>query len=232
VQKFERIEGLIQLLGQQTVDANNQAAAQRAAIMCGIQKGSAVEKEELSALGLKLDKLTEGVGIVINQNARQQESIDEVKELVSMKNKSLKGKALARQDKDRALEALEITLDEVEEEPFAKGGQGSVHRAEYQGDTVALKKMSLVGMSMSSRQKMAKGFATELAFICVDIKRCPSTRVEDMVSKIVPQAIMVKLRSPRIVAVFGVVTTDPSWMGLVVEFCGGGDLRTRLDAEG
>jgi len=82
-----------------------------------------------------------------------------------------------------------------------------VHRAEYQGDTVALKKMSLVGMSMSSRQKMAKGFATELA-------------------------IMVKLRSPRVVAVFGVVTTDPSWMGLVVEFCGGGDLRSRLDADG
>ena len=42
-QRFEKIEGLIQLLGQQTVDANNQAAAQRAAIMCGIERGSAVE---------------------------------------------------------------------------------------------------------------------------------------------------------------------------------------------
>ena len=28
-QRFEKIEGLIQLLGQQTVDANNQAAARR-----------------------------------------------------------------------------------------------------------------------------------------------------------------------------------------------------------
>ena len=44
-------------------------------------------------------------------------------------------------------------------------------------------------------------------------------------------AIMVKLRSPRIVQVFGVVTTDSSWLGLVVEYCSGGDLRTALDAD-
>ena len=43
-------------------------------------------------------------------------------------------------------------------------------------------------------------------------------------------AIMVKLRSPRIVAVYGVVTTDTTWLGLVVEYCGGGDLREALDA--
>ena len=43
---------------------------------------------------------------------------------------------------------------------------------------------------------------------------------------------MVKLRSPRIVQVFGVVTTDSSWLGLVVEYCSGGDLRTALDADG
>ena len=44
-------------------------------------------------------------------------------------------------------------------------------------------------------------------------------------------AIMVKLRSPRIVAVYGVVTTDSTWLGLVVEYCGGGDLREALDAD-
>jgi serine/threonine protein kinase len=44
-------------------------------------------------------------------------------------------------------------------------------------------------------------------------------------------AIMVKLRSPRIVQVFGVVTTDASYLGLVVEYCGGGDLREALDAD-
>ena len=44
-------------------------------------------------------------------------------------------------------------------------------------------------------------------------------------------AIMVKLRSPRIVQVFGVVTTDSSWLGLVLEYCEGGTLREALDAD-
>ena len=68
-QRFEKIEGLIQLLSQQTVDANNQAAAQRAAELCGMAKGSAVEHEELSALGLKLDRIAADVSTVIDQNA-------------------------------------------------------------------------------------------------------------------------------------------------------------------
>ena len=64
--------------------------------MCGIQSGSAVEAEELSALGLKLDKLTEGVGIVINQNAQQQQSLDEMKGLMAQRQEQLRGRALAR----------------------------------------------------------------------------------------------------------------------------------------
>ena len=71
---------------------------------------------------------------------------------------------------------------------------------------MALKRMSLVGMTAAARQKLMGAFATELA-------------------------IMVKLRSPRVVSVFGVVTTDPSWLGLVVEFCGGGTLREALDPD-
>ena len=39
---------------------------------------------------------------------------------------------------------MEIELDSVEEKPIAKGSQGAVHKASYQGDVVALKKMSLV----------------------------------------------------------------------------------------
>ncbi|KAH8052979.1 protein kinase [Aureococcus anophagefferens] len=181
-QRFQKIEGLIQLLGQQAVDANNQAAAQRAALMCGIEQGSAVEREELSELGLKLDKLTEGVGIVISQNAQQSAAIEELKQATLAKNESAKGKALARQDKERALEAYEV------------------------GDVVALKRMSMVGVTAPKRAKMLRDFSTELA-------------------------IMVKLRSPRVVQVFGVVTTDPSFLGFVVEFLEGGDLRTAIDAE-
>ena len=43
---------------------------------------------------------------------------------------------------------------------------------------------------------------------------------------------MVRLRSPRIVLVLGVVTTDPSYLGLVLEYLPGGSLRDALDAEG
>ena len=42
---------------------------------------------------------------------------------------------------------------------------------------------------------------------------------------------MVKLRSPRVVAVRGVVTTDPTWLGLVVEFMAGGTLREAIDRD-
>ena len=61
-------------------------------------------------------------------------------------------------------------------------------------------------MTASGRAKVLKAFSTELA-------------------------IMVKLRSPRIVQVFGVMTTDASYLGLVVEMCAGGTLREALEAD-
>ena len=38
-------------------------------------------------------------------------------------------------------------------------------------------------------------------------------------------------RSPRVVYVFGVVTVDSSYLGLVLEYCSGGSLRNRLDVD-
>ena len=188
-QRFEKIEGLIQLLGQQTVDANNQAAAQRAAILCGIEKGSAIEQR--GALGARPEAGPDRRGREHRHRPEraQQESLDEVKEMVAAKNSKLRGRALARQDKERALEELEIELDSVEEQPFAKGAMSMVHRGKYQGDTVVLKKTSLVGMFAVDRAKLLKAFATELT-------------------------IMTQLRSPRIVSVIGAVTVDSSYLGL------------------
>ena len=113
---------------QQDALRSELAAAQRAALMCGIERGSAVEKEELSELGLKLDKLTAGVGIVITQNSQKQESLDELKDLVTAKNEKLRGRASARADKERALAEFEVALDSCEPEPFARGGQGGCVR--------------------------------------------------------------------------------------------------------
>ena len=144
------------------------------------------------------------MGIVINQNAQQAALLDEIRRTTLARHGAAAGKALARQDKDRALAQYEVELDSCEPEPFARGGQGTVHRAEFQGDVVALKRVSLVGSAAAARAKLLKAFATELA-------------------------IMVKLRSPRVVQVLGVVTTDPTWLGFVVEYMAGGTLRARLD---
>ena len=111
-----------------------------------------------------------------------------------------------RQTKESQLEQLEIVPDRVEAKPFAKGGEGEIFMGEYQGEMVVLKKISLVGVTRKKRDKMMKDFATELA-------------------------IMVKLRSPRIIQVFGVVTTDTTFLGLVMEYCAGGSLRAALDDE-
>ena len=78
--------------------------------------------------------------------------------------------------------------------------------AEYQGESVVLKKMSLVGVTATKRQKMLNSFKSELA-------------------------IMVRLRSPRVAHFYGVVTTDTTFLGLVMEYCAGGSLRAFLDGE-
>ena len=140
--------------------------------MCGIQEGTPVHSEELGALGVKLDELKKGVdslmvgvGVVVSNQQQQSSQIEELRRATVAKNDALQGKALARQDKERALEQFEIVLDGCEPEPFARGGQGTVHRAEFQGERVALKRMTLVGMNATKRSKVLKDFSTELAIM-------------------------------------------------------------------
>ena len=78
--------------------------------------------------------------------------------------------------------------------------------AEYQGESVVLKKMSLVGMTATKRQRMLNHFKSELA-------------------------IMTQLRSPRVARFYGVVTTDTTFLGLVMEYCAGGSLRDALNTD-
>ena len=112
-----------------------------------------------------------------------------------------------REHKNAQMARLEIKLGAIKTEPFAKGGKSKVHKAEYHGETVVLKKIDQAGITAAKRQKMLESFKRELA-------------------------IMVLLMSPRIVRVLGVVTTDVTFLGLVMEYCAGGALRHRLDDEG
>ena len=58
----------------------------------------------------------------------------------------------------------------------------------------------------AERMKMYQSFATELS-------------------------IMVRLRHPRIVQVLGIITTDATYLGLVMEYMPGGSLRQALNKD-
>merc|ERR1719155_329081 len=112
----------------------------------------------------------------------------------------------ARRLKNAHMEDNEIELDFVEVEPFAGGGQGSVHKAEFGGETVCLKKFLLVGVgAQSARDKILSSFKKEVG-------------------------IMDKLRKhPRTVDFVGICTTDASFLGIVTQYLPNGSLRSVLD---
>ena len=111
----------------------------------------------------------------------------------------------ARRDKRKNLKDFEIKPDYVDA-VFARGGQAVVRLAEYAGETVCIKCINMVGVPASERMKMYQSFATELS-------------------------IMVRLRHPRIVQVLGIITTDATYLGLVMEYMPGGSLRQALNKE-
>jgi len=97
----------------------------------------------------------------------------------------------------------EIDLD-VDPEPFACGGQARIHKAMFHGEVVVLKRVLLVdGLTHDHRERIVKALRNEIA-------------------------IMTKIRSPLIVQIMGVVTVDPTYFGLVLEYVPGGTLRDRL----
>ena len=113
---------------------------------------------------------------------------------------------VARALKDETLAQLELALDRVAPKPFARGGSADVHKAWCDGEEVCLKKISLVGLTAPAREKLLRQFKTELAIMC-------------------------RLHSPRTVQVLGVVSTDASFLGLVLEYMPGGSVRHALDSD-
>jgi serine/threonine protein kinase len=85
-------------------------------------------------------------------------------------------------------------------------GSADVHKAWCDGEEVCLKKISLVGLTAPAREKLLRQFKTELAIMC-------------------------RLHSPRTVQVLGVVSTDSSFLGLVLEYMPGGSVRNALDSD-
>lgn len=107
---------------------------------------------------------------------------------------------------DRRLAELELELDDVQATPFARGGQGAVFLGASEGDAVVLKKIPLVGVVQAERDNILASFRREVKIAC-------------------------EVRSQRCVRLLGVVTRDPTYLGLVTEYLAGGSLRAALASE-
>ena len=159
--------------------------------MAAVQEGAARDKRILAAIEAGNER---------NASIRRN-----VHELGGALRKT-KSRELVKRMKEAALGQSELELEDVEEQPFAEGGQGAVYRGYLGGELVCLKKISMVGVPAIKRTKMLSLFKTELG-------------------------IMIRLRHPRTVQVLGVLTTNPSFLGLVMEYLPGGSLRHALDRD-
>lgn len=92
-------------------------------------------------------------------------------------------------------------------ECLGAGAYGRVYKGEWQGSAVAIKTVSLAGLSEPQRDEVRRSLQRELA-------------------------IMVQLRSPRIVHVYGLCVSVPDQLELVIEFVGRGSLRQHLNGLG
>ena len=160
-------------------------------LMAAVQAGEARDKRILAAIEAGNER---------NASIRRN-----VHELGGALRKT-KSRELVKRMKEAALGQSELELEDVEELPFAEGGQGAVFRGYLGGEVVCLKKISMVGVPAVKRTKMLSSFKTELG-------------------------IMIRLRHPRTVQVLGVVTTNPTFLGLVMEYLPGGSLRHALDRD-
>ena len=146
-------------------------------LMAAVQAGAARDKRILAAIEAGNER---------NASIRRN-----VHELGGALRKT-KSRELVKRMKEAALGQSELELEDVEELPFAEGGQGAVFRGYLGGEIVCLKKISMVGVPAVKRTKMLSSFKTELG-------------------------IMIRLRHPRTVQVLGVVTTNPTFLGLVMD---------------
>ncbi|KAJ8598414.1 hypothetical protein CTAYLR_007645 [Chrysophaeum taylorii] len=131
---------------------------------------------------------------------------DDSEALVFVHDKTQSDRDKARKRKEEMLATYEVDLDWIEPHPFARGGMTQIHMGHYVGQDVAVKVMPTAGLGGSQYTKLIHDLSRELA-------------------------IMMKLQSPLVIRVFGVVTSDPNFLGLVLEYAEGGSLRHHLDDE-
>merc|ERR1719181_2530803 len=159
-----------------------------------------IEMRELSG------EVSKGLAKILDSHDKVLDSMQQGHATILEKLETLTKRDRARRLKNAHMEDNEVELDFVEVEPFAGGGQGSVHKAEFGGETVCLKKFLLVGVgALSARDKILSSFKKEVG-------------------------IMDKLhKHPRTVDFVGICTTDASFLGIVTQYLPNGSLRSVLD---
>ena len=170
-------------------------------VLAATQNAAAQARDANAGVRSMLDVVIEKVDTVLEVQGAMADDANALKQ--SLEKKNLKEKA--RERKNEALNDLEIELESLEAEPFATGGFGAVFRGELGGDVVAVKKTTLGQMSRLEREKRLRDVSKEVA-------------------------ILNSMRHPRIVLVYGMISSDPMGVSIVLEFCPGGSLREHLDA--
>ncbi|KAK7250187.1 protein kinase [Aureococcus anophagefferens] len=159
-----------------------------------------IEMRELSG------EVSKGLAKILDSHRETQQGVATILKKLETSEKRDRARRLKRAH----TENNEIKLDTFEAEPFADGGQGTVHKAEYAGEIVCLKKFSLLGPG---------------------IDQAARDKIKDKCMKEV--GIMTQLRpNPRTVDIIGVYTTDPTFFGIIMQYLPNGSLRGILYTRG
>ena len=168
--------------------------------------------EMLPAMDKKLDVICRKVDqVLINQekDSQQQQHFQEQQRLFQdemLAQKAKKAKC------DEVRERRNVNTDRyniLAEEctimaELGRGANAIVFRAKWQGQDVAIKKIKMEGLSMNERNARQASFLTETD-------------------------ILIQLRHPNILTVYGVITEDPRSLQHVLELATHGDLREFLN---
>ena len=102
-----------------------------------------------------------------------------------------------------SMEIDDRKVEWIEADPFAFGTFGAIYRVSYEGEVVCAKKISLREVPGGALESTKKEYTKEVA-------------------------LMAELRSQNIVQILG-SCTRPMELIILMEYCGGGTLREKLD---
>ena len=161
--------------------------------------------EMLPAMDKKLDAISSKVDqVLLNQQKDLQQQQHFQEEMLAKRAKQAKGDYV-RERRSANTDRYNISAAEcmiVAE--LGRGANATVFKAKWQGQDVAIKKINMEGMSMNERNARQASFLTETD-------------------------ILIQLRHPNILAVYGVITEDSRSLQHVLEFATHGDLRQFLN---